>query len=67
MPVVLTALARQSYLLGESFSAADVLYGTTFALFAQSPLLPKSALIEQYVQRIVSRSAYALAQARDNG
>jgi glutathione S-transferase len=67
MPVVLRALARQPYLLGESFSAADVLYGTTFALFAQSPLLPKSALIEQYVQRIVSRPAYARAQARDNG
>jgi glutathione S-transferase len=67
MSVVLRALARQPYLLGESFSAADVLYGTTFALFAQSPLLPKSALIEQYVQRIVSRPAYAHAQTRDNG
>jgi glutathione S-transferase len=67
MTVVLGALARQPYLLGERFSATDVLYGTTFALFAQSQLLPKSPLIEQYVQRIVSRSAYASAQARDNG
>jgi hypothetical protein len=38
----------------------------TFALFAQSPLLPKSPLIEQYVQRIVSRPAGARAQARDH-
>jgi glutathione S-transferase len=67
MPVILGALTRQPYLLGESFSAADVLYGTAFALFAQSPLLPKSPLIEQYVQRIVSRPGYARAQARDNG
>jgi len=67
IPVVLGALGRQPYLLGERFSAADVLYGTTFALFAQSPLLPKSALIEQYVQRIVSRPAFARAQARDSG
>jgi glutathione S-transferase len=67
MPMVLKALARQPYLLGESFSAADVIYGTTFALFAQSPMLPKSPLIEQYVQRIISRPAYARAQARDNG
>ncbi len=67
MSVVLGALARQPYLLGESFSGADVLYGTTFALFAQSQLLPKSPLIEQYVQRTVSRPAYARAQARDNG
>ncbi|MGA2565180.1 MAG: glutathione S-transferase family protein [Steroidobacteraceae bacterium] len=67
MPVVFGTLERGPYLLGERFSAADVLYGTTFALFAQSPLLPKSPLIEQYVQRIVSRPAYARAQARDNG
>jgi glutathione S-transferase len=67
LPVILEALARQPYLLGECFSAADVLYGMTFALFAQSPLLPKSPLIEKYVQRIVSRPAFARAQARDNG
>jgi glutathione S-transferase len=67
MAVVLEALARHPYLLGEHFSAADMLYGTTFALFAQSPLLPKSPLIEQYVQRIVSRPAYARAQGRENG
>ncbi len=67
MTVILKMFARQPYLLGDRFTAADVLYGTTFALFAQSPLLPKSPLIEQYVQRIVSRPAYARAQARDNG
>lgn len=67
MPVVLEALERQPYLLGDQFSAADVLYGTTFALFAQSPLLPKSVAIENYVQRIVSRPAYQRAQARENG
>lgn len=67
MPVVLNALARAPYLLGERFSAADILYGTTFALFAQSPLLPKSPLIEDYVRRIVSRPAYQRAQAREQG
>jgi glutathione S-transferase len=67
MPVVLNALARAPYLLGERFSAADILYGTTFALFAQSPLLPKSPLIEDYVRRIVSRPAYQRALAREQG
>jgi glutathione S-transferase len=67
MPVVLNALALAPYLLGERFSAADILYGTTFALFAQSPLLPKSPLIEDYVRRIVSRPAYQRAQAREHG
>lgn len=67
MPAVLAALTPGPYLLGERFSAADILYGTTFAMFSQSPLLPKSPLIDAYVQRIVTRPAYARAQARDSG
>ncbi len=67
MPAVLQGLSPGPYLLGERFSAADVLYGTTFAMFAQSPMMPKSAVIDDYVQRIVSRPAYARSQARDNG
>jgi glutathione S-transferase len=62
---IVRALALGPYLLGGRFSAADVLYGTTFALFAQSPALPKSAAIDEYVKRIVARPAYARAQARD--
>jgi glutathione S-transferase len=67
MPVVLQRLANGPYLLGEQFSAADVLFGTAFAQFAQSPLLPKSPLIEQYVQRVVARPGYARAAAREGG
>ncbi|HEX4051185.1 MAG TPA: glutathione S-transferase family protein [Steroidobacteraceae bacterium] len=65
LPVILETLAHQPYLLGERFSAVDVLYGTTFALFAQSPLLPKLPPIEQYVQRVLARPGYARARARD--
>jgi glutathione S-transferase len=64
MPVLIDRLSRESYLLGDNFSAVDVLYGTTFALFAQSPLLPKSPVIEAYVKRIVERPAYARAVAK---
>ena len=67
MPAVLQRLARGPYLLGERFSAADVLYATTFAMFAQSAVLPKSPVIEEYVKRIVSRPAYARAMAREAG
>jgi glutathione S-transferase len=59
-------LTRGPYFLGEQFSAADVLYGTTFAMFAQSPMLPKSPVIDDYVKRIVARPAFARAQARDS-
>jgi glutathione S-transferase len=67
MTWVMQALAAGPFLLGERFSAADVLYGTTFAMFAQSPVLPKSAVIDEYVARIVARPAFARAQARDQG
>ena len=60
-------LSKGPYLLGERFSAADILYGTTFAMFGRSPLVPHSPLIEAYAQRVVSRPANARAQARDNG
>jgi glutathione S-transferase len=60
-------LARGPYLLGERFSAADVLYGTTFAMFAGGNLLPKSPVIAEYAKRVVARPAYARAQLRDAG
>src|SRR5882757_3852995 len=36
LSAIMKLLAAGPYILGERFSAADVLYGTTFALFAQS-------------------------------
>lgn len=67
MPFVIQRLSQGPYLLGERFSAADVLYATSFALFAKSPVLPKSPVIEEYVQRVLARPAYARAMARDGG
>ena len=65
LAAVMQRLAPGPYLLGERFSALDVIYGTAFAQLA--PLLPKSLLIEEYVQRVVSRPAYARAMAREAG
>ena len=67
MATVFGVLSSGAYFLGERFSAVDVLYGTTFALFAQNPILPKSTVIDDYIQRIVERPAFARAQARENG
>lgn len=67
MPAILARLAAGPYMLGEHFTAVDVLFGTTFAQFAQSGLLPQSPLIDAYVQRIVSRPAFARGMARDGG
>ena len=65
VPVLVDALSKGPYLLGEAFSAADVLYGTTFSLFADSPLMPKSPAIADYAKRVVARPAYARAMAKD--
>jgi len=65
MDLVNSTLAKSPYILGEKFSAADILIGTTFKLFMGSPLLPKTDLLEAYVQRVVGRPAYARAAAKD--
>ncbi|MEO7128195.1 MAG: glutathione S-transferase family protein [Rhodoferax sp.] len=67
MPAVINALSKGPYILGELFSAADVLYATTFAMFGQNPMMPKSAVIEDYVKRVVARAAFGRGQARDGG
>ncbi|HTX24234.1 MAG TPA: glutathione S-transferase family protein [Steroidobacteraceae bacterium] len=67
IPAIVNALSPGPYLLGERFSAADVLYGTTFAMFAQSPMMVKSTAIEEYAKRVVARPAFARAQAKDGG
>jgi glutathione S-transferase len=59
-------LQRGPYLLGEAFSAADILAATTFALFIGSPMLERTELLENYVQRVTGRPAFARAQAREN-
>jgi len=60
-------LQQGPYILGDKFSAVDILIGTTFKMFLGSPLLEKTDLLEGYVNRIISRPAYARAQARENG
>jgi glutathione S-transferase len=65
MPVLNNVLSAGPYMLGDHFSAVDVLYGTTFAMFARSPMMPKSAAIEDYVKRVTARPGYLKAQALD--
>ena len=62
MELVKATLSKQPFLLGEKFSAADVLVATTFKLFMGSPILAKTDLLEAYVNRVASRPAYARAQ-----
>ena len=67
MGFIIKTLSASPYLLGDSFSAADVLFGSTFALFSTNPMLPKSPALDAYVKRCTERPAFARAAARDNG
>ncbi|HXS26895.1 MAG TPA: glutathione S-transferase family protein [Steroidobacteraceae bacterium] len=67
MPVIVQRLSEGPYLLGERFSAADILYATTFALFSQGSMMPSSPVITEYTKRVTTRPAYERAQKRDNG
>src|ERR1700744_606668 len=67
MEFVNATLAKGPYLLGETFSAVDILVGTSFKMFMGSPLLAPTPLLEAYIERIVSRPAVARAQAKENG
>jgi glutathione S-transferase len=67
MEFVNATLAKSPFILGERFSAVDILIGTTFKMFLGSPLLDRTDLLDAYVERVISRPAYARAQAKENG
>jgi len=67
MPYIDKLLTAQPYIAGAKFTGADILYATTFGMFAQNPMMPKLASVEAYVKRCLERPAYARAGAKDNG
>jgi glutathione S-transferase len=67
MAFVNATLEQGPYILGEKFSAVDVLMATTFKMFLGSPLLAPTPLLEGYVKRVTDRPAFARAQAKENG
>ena len=58
-------LAKGPYLLGDKFSALDILWGTSMGWMNAFQLLPESSLIAAYADRIASRPAVIAASAQD--
>jgi glutathione S-transferase len=58
-------LEKGPYLLGERFSAADVLWGSALAWTSAFQLIPVLPVVRAYVDRVVSRPAVKRARARD--
>jgi glutathione S-transferase len=58
-------LAKGPYLLGERFTAADVLWGSALTWTSQFKLVPELPEITAYLQRVNSRPSVARAKAKD--
>jgi glutathione S-transferase len=61
--VISDGLAGRPYLLGEQFSAADVMIGSTLAWASFMGLLDGLPALAAYVERLVQRPAHQRAQA----
>jgi glutathione S-transferase len=64
--IVSKQLATTPYLVGEAFTAADVIYGSALQFF-KGTLFPDRKHYSDYLARLTSRPAYTRAQARENG
>jgi glutathione S-transferase len=58
-------LERGPYLLGDTFSAVDVLWGTALNWMTQFKLVPELPVIRRYIDRVMSRPAMQRAAAAD--
>ncbi len=58
-------LSKGPYMLGEKFSAADVLWGNALGWTTGFKLVPETPAIKAYVERVSSRPAMTRAKAKD--
>ena len=58
-------LAKGPYLLGDTFTAADILWGTGLTWTIMFGLVPKLPVIEAYMARLSNRPSLAKVQAKD--
>ncbi len=58
-------LERGPWMLGERFSAADVLWGMALNWITMFDLIPKRPLIQAYIDRVIERPAIKRAVALD--
>ena len=60
------SLAKGPYLLGDNFTAADVIVGGALALLLMRNVVAKTPALENYVARLQARPAYKRMQDKDN-
>ncbi|MDO9440069.1 MAG: glutathione S-transferase family protein [Beijerinckiaceae bacterium] len=62
---LVAGLSKGPYLLGERFSAADILWGAALAWMTAFKLVPEEPVIVAYVARIKERPAFRKMQAEE--
>jgi len=62
---VIDQLEKGPYLLGERFSAADVLWGTALRWTTMFGLMPDPPVVKAYIERVGSRPAVVRAREKD--
>lgn len=65
LDVIAGALRKGPYLLGETFSAADVLWGTALGWTTMFKLVPMLPEIDAYLARVTDRPAFRRASDAD--
>lgn len=65
LSTVTDQLARGPYMLGEKFSAVDVLWGTALGWITQFGLIPATPLIQAYIDRINARPSVLKVRQQD--
>jgi len=63
----LTHSLERPYLLGDRFSAADIVIGGSLPLLMGRGIVPESDVFKSYVPRITARPAYGRSQTKDGG
>jgi len=67
MPILAAALSPGPYLLGERFTAADVMVGATLAMGQVTGEIPANPVLDAYTKRLAERGAYRRAEASNWG
>jgi glutathione S-transferase len=65
MDVVAKAVERGPYILGEQFTAADVLIGSTLRWATMFKLIPERPEFQAYIGRLIDRPALKRSEAKD--
>jgi glutathione S-transferase len=60
-------LSASPYLLGEKFSAVDVIFGGSMPMLMLRGIVPDTETLRSYAARVTSRPAFLSAQGRDEG